>query len=286
MTEITQGKNHIHLAFPLKEFHHFTTKRELKLSRKQLYIRLWSKKLVFRNDWAAENGSRKRRNNEMKDAQSCLTLCDPVDCRNSRSEYWSGLPFPSPGDFPNTGIKPRSHTAGRFFTSWAAREAQEYWSGEPIPSQWIFPNQELNRDLLHCRWILYQLSYQVSPGEAKGEAQKSWCQVSSNIWLTSELCMCRVRLQNSSRKWARRLRAAEIEIAAQCWGESFSSSPPKLEELGKHFRLPGKTPKRPHLKSKGHTLLGLRKKMKYAFRTKPKMKPLRSKWNTIDSTAS
>ena len=26
----------------------------------------------------------------------------------SRQEYWSGWPFPSPGDLPNTGIKPRS----------------------------------------------------------------------------------------------------------------------------------------------------------------------------------
>ena len=26
----------------------------------------------------------------------------------SRQEYWSGLPFPSPGDLPNPGIKPRS----------------------------------------------------------------------------------------------------------------------------------------------------------------------------------
>ena len=28
----------------------------------------------------------------------------------SRQEYWSGLPFPSPGDLPNLGIKPRSPT--------------------------------------------------------------------------------------------------------------------------------------------------------------------------------
>ena len=27
----------------------------------------------------------------------------------SRQEYWSGLPFPSPGDLPNPGIKSRSH---------------------------------------------------------------------------------------------------------------------------------------------------------------------------------
>ena len=26
----------------------------------------------------------------------------------SRQEYWSGLPFPSPGDLPDPGIKPRS----------------------------------------------------------------------------------------------------------------------------------------------------------------------------------
>ena len=26
----------------------------------------------------------------------------------SRQEYWSGLPFPSPGDLPNTGIEPQS----------------------------------------------------------------------------------------------------------------------------------------------------------------------------------
>ena len=28
----------------------------------------------------------------------------------SRQEYWSGLPFPSPGDLPNPGIKPRCPT--------------------------------------------------------------------------------------------------------------------------------------------------------------------------------
>ena len=28
----------------------------------------------------------------------------------SRQEYWSGLPFPSPGDLPNPGIEPESPT--------------------------------------------------------------------------------------------------------------------------------------------------------------------------------
>ena len=32
----------------------------------------------------------------------------PLSMEFSRQEYWSGLPFPSPGDLPNPGIKPRS----------------------------------------------------------------------------------------------------------------------------------------------------------------------------------
>ena len=46
----------------------------------------------------------------------CLTLANPwtAACQASlsigffRQEYWSRLPFPSPGDLPNAGIKPRS----------------------------------------------------------------------------------------------------------------------------------------------------------------------------------
>ena len=32
----------------------------------------------------------------------------PQSMEFSRHEYWSGLPFPSPGDLPNPGIEPRS----------------------------------------------------------------------------------------------------------------------------------------------------------------------------------
>ena len=31
----------------------------------------------------------------------------PLSMEFSRQEYWSGLPFPSPGDLPNPGIEPR-----------------------------------------------------------------------------------------------------------------------------------------------------------------------------------
>ena len=42
--------------------------------------------------------------------------CNPMDCSHqaplsmgfSRQEYWSGLPFPSPGDLPDPGIEPAS----------------------------------------------------------------------------------------------------------------------------------------------------------------------------------
>ena len=34
----------------------------------------------------------------------------PLSIGFSRQEYWSGLPFPSPGDLPDPGIKPRSPT--------------------------------------------------------------------------------------------------------------------------------------------------------------------------------
>ena len=32
----------------------------------------------------------------------------PLSMRFSRQEYWSGLPFPSPGDLPDPGIEPGS----------------------------------------------------------------------------------------------------------------------------------------------------------------------------------
>ena len=48
------------------------------------------------------------RESESEVAQLCPTLCDPMAMGFSRQEYWSGLPFPSPEDLPNTGLEPRS----------------------------------------------------------------------------------------------------------------------------------------------------------------------------------
>ena len=47
---------------------------------------------------------------KVKVAQSCLFVTPRTieSMEFSRPEYWSGWPFPSPGDLPNPGIKPRS----------------------------------------------------------------------------------------------------------------------------------------------------------------------------------
>ena len=47
--------------------------------------------------------------------------------------YSLSFPF-SRGSFQLQDQTQVSPIAGRFFTSWATREAQEYWSGYPIPS--------------------------------------------------------------------------------------------------------------------------------------------------------
>ena len=67
--------------------------------------------------------------------QSCLNFSTPqtvarqapVSMGFSRQEYWSGLPFPLPGDLSDPGIEPKSlmslALAGRFFTTSSSWEA-------------------------------------------------------------------------------------------------------------------------------------------------------------------
>ena len=50
-----------------------------------------------------------------------VALQAPLSIELSRQEYWSGLPFPPPGDLPDPGIESMSPSslamAGRCFTS-------------------------------------------------------------------------------------------------------------------------------------------------------------------------
>ena len=62
-------------------------------------------------------------------AQSCLTLCGPMDCSLpsssvsgiSQQEFWRGFSFPAPGYLPDPGTEPVSLVppaqVGRFFTT-------------------------------------------------------------------------------------------------------------------------------------------------------------------------
>ena len=63
----------------------------------------------------------------------------------SRPEYWSGEPFPSPGDLPNPGIEPRS-PALQVDSSPAEPPGKPKNSGVGSLSllQQIFPTQALN----------------------------------------------------------------------------------------------------------------------------------------------
>ena len=72
-------------------------------------------------------------NTLVKVAQSCPTLCNPMDytvCGILQARILEWVAFP----FSRVLSQPKDQTqvscfAGRFFTSWATREAQEYWSG-------------------------------------------------------------------------------------------------------------------------------------------------------------
>ena len=72
-----------------------------------------------RQESLSENAKKAELFQDSEVVQSCPTLCNPVNCVAhqaplsmgfSRQEYWSGLPFPSPGDLPDPGIEPRSPT--------------------------------------------------------------------------------------------------------------------------------------------------------------------------------
>jgi len=97
------------------------------------------------------------------------TLCTvthqaPLLMGFSRQESWSRLPCPPPGDLPNPGIKPRSRTLQvDSLPSEPPGKPNNTEVGSRTLLQGNFLTQEMNWGLLHCRWILYQLSYQGSP---------------------------------------------------------------------------------------------------------------------------
>ena len=117
----------------------------------------------------------------------------PLSMGFSRPEYWNGLPCPSPGDLPTLVIKHRSPTS-----------QMDYLPSEPLGKpkntgveslsllQGIFPIQEVSPGLLHCRWILYQLSYQGNLGRfASSFYIRSGILISRIFSCYTLICMCR-----------------------------------------------------------------------------------------------
>ena len=121
-----------------------------------------------------ESDTTERQNNNMLWVQRRLVEID-IDQEKTKSEWkslscdplfvfqWTGIlqarilewvAFPFSRDLPNPGIKPRSPTL----------QGDSLPAGPPGKSM----TQESNRGLLHCKWTVYQLSYEgiPSPGIA------------------------------------------------------------------------------------------------------------------------
>ena len=139
------------------------------------------------------NGWVKAKRGEMK-SLSHVQLCDPMDYSlqgssvhriyQARILEWLAI------SFSRGSSQPRDWTwvsciAGRLLTGWVRREVQKSESDSVLFGslwllqarilewvafsllQWIFPTQESNWGLLHCRRILYQLSYQGNPNKGR-----------------------------------------------------------------------------------------------------------------------
>ena len=75
---------------------------------------------------------------------------------------WIAFPFSRGSSQPRDRTKV-SGIEGRFLTSQPTWKPKNTGVGSLLLLQGIFPTQKSNQGLLHCRWILYLLSYQGSP---------------------------------------------------------------------------------------------------------------------------
>ena len=90
-------------------------------------------------------------------------LCNPLTVQSmefSRPEYWSGSPFPSPGDPPNLGIKPRSPTLqADSLSSEPPGKPQMPWSAQTLDKLIVTEDRPT---VLRCDLSLKYLHYFVA----------------------------------------------------------------------------------------------------------------------------
>ena len=85
----------------------------------------------------------------------------PLSMEFSMREYWRGLPYPSPGDLPDSGVKPASLVspaqAGGFFTPAPPGKSSEYALFPLILflGKGLTPGAMLScwRGRSHCFWV-------------------------------------------------------------------------------------------------------------------------------------
>ena len=113
--------------------------------------------------WAIQEASHLTMRVKVKVAQSCLTLCDPMDYTvhgilQAGTLEWVAFPFSRASSQPRSPALQADSLPAK-----PQRKSRNTGMGSLSLLQWIFLTQESNQGLVHCRWILYQLSYQASP---------------------------------------------------------------------------------------------------------------------------
>ena len=172
----------------------------------------------MRNDsWSITLINNRARKSEV--TQSCPTLCDPMHCSppgssvqgilQARILEWVAISFSRGSSKPQRlnrglphcrqtlyhlshqgsypGLEPTSPTLRvHSLPSETPGKPKNTGVGSLSTLQGIFPTQELNWGLLHCRWILYQLSYQGSPIKTRVLCKYTFQQ--PQLWTGTLIC--------------------------------------------------------------------------------------------------
>ena len=124
-------------------------------------------------------------------AQSCLTLCDPMNCNPPGSSVHADSPGKNTevgchdlcqGIFPTQGWNPGLPHLRQILYGLSHQGSPRV--GSLFLLQGNLLTQESNRGLLHCRWLLYLLSYQGSPLR-EGSGEGSWLFLCRLYWPTN-----------------------------------------------------------------------------------------------------
>ena len=89
-------------------------------------------------------------------ANSWTVACQaPLSMRFSRQEYWSGLPFPSPGDLPDPRMEPWS-------SKLQADSSPSELPGKPLKKKILFLECYIHRIFYYvflCSWLLLYIMF-------------------------------------------------------------------------------------------------------------------------------